>query len=732
METNTITGYQVAEQTSNRIADELEKIAAVANNELGLTELTKIVRDQADARRADRFLIAMFGEFNVGKSTVLSAMMGRDVLPRSVLESTAVITEIDYGDPAFVEVFFLRDKDGNVVSTTPANGNENSAQSLHGDDIPAYEEPPPVSARDLQTNLTADETWHNLADFKKSYTVSQHDKEDQGDTDSFSHVAYSVMHFPIQLCKYGVRLVDTPGLNASPIREQRTREYLIKADAVIFVLDASRFMGDRERGYLNNKLADRKGSIFFLVNKWNTIVQHAITYEEAEQEKAVLRRKFQRELAPYCVTDDGRDVSAQRIFLVDAIAALKGRAIPDQANLLTDSGIPSFEAALQHFLIEDRRRTTNRAVLNFVKWLTDELRTSINGGIAAAGKSLPEIEREIAEVKPKLDRIKQLLTLMLNRLDVVSHRLQRQVFESYVAEIEKLVKDLQANRVRIDLQKVFDDSLFNSVLLQTLKAKLPWSGDDEKIENKIHKVVELQLKAIVEKRMKLWQDSSLKNLLANANKTAVDELKIEAREYRQVLEQVEQITGQHFNILDPDELIRKWLSYDPKLALQGQNLSVNPLTGIGVDIGVLVTGLGVDIAAEVTGHAVAAAVIPIAGIAFSAWRMWRRERKAKENLTSKVVTSTIDGLHKSVNEQQYRVKSEEAITSDIKKRFDEIQAALSTGINLEIEIIDGRLKNLLEKKKEAKLSEDEIKARLAASRTTIERALASIELAVRS
>ena len=57
----------------------------------------------------DSFDIAIIGEFNRGKSTLINALIGKDVLPMDVLPTTATLNRITYNIAPYVHVNF---KDG--------------------------------------------------------------------------------------------------------------------------------------------------------------------------------------------------------------------------------------------------------------------------------------------------------------------------------------------------------------------------------------------------------------------------------------------------------------------------------------------------------------------------------------------------------------------------------------------------------------------------------------------
>jgi ABC-type uncharacterized transport system ATPase component len=54
-------------------------------------------------------LVSVVGEFKPGKSTLINAVMGEEVLPTGVLPLTAVATELAFGEPSAM----VEDLDGN-------------------------------------------------------------------------------------------------------------------------------------------------------------------------------------------------------------------------------------------------------------------------------------------------------------------------------------------------------------------------------------------------------------------------------------------------------------------------------------------------------------------------------------------------------------------------------------------------------------------------------------------
>ena len=75
-----------------QLAEAVEDAAALVEDRLKLAILTERLHEIATAIRTDCFRVVVVGGFNKGKSTLLNAMLGSDILPQRTTPSTAVIT----------------------------------------------------------------------------------------------------------------------------------------------------------------------------------------------------------------------------------------------------------------------------------------------------------------------------------------------------------------------------------------------------------------------------------------------------------------------------------------------------------------------------------------------------------------------------------------------------------------------------------------------------------------
>lgn len=235
-------------------------------------------RAEALAERvgSGRFHVALAGDFKRGKSTVLNALVGEDLLPSGVVPVTAIGTEVRFGRGPIV-----------VVGT---DGSERP--------------------------LGAGET---LADYVT----------EAGNPGNIRNVRRVVVQRPAPLLASGLVLVDTPGLGSvHGHNDDEARRQLDHADGAIVVLSADSPLSERERAVVAT-VAARQARLFIVLNK----VDH-LTAGERDEVMGFVRQALGpvigREPKIWCVSAraalwakrDGRPPSPEAGDFVDLEGAL--------------------------------------------------------------------------------------------------------------------------------------------------------------------------------------------------------------------------------------------------------------------------------------------------------------------------------------------------------------------------------------------------------------------------
>ena len=162
----------------------------------------------------DRFNLVVLGEFKRGKSTLINALLDRDVLPTGVLPLTSVVTTIGAGERDRLSIFF---------------------QDGHQKERP-------------------------LGELVEYVTEARNPGNRRG-------VELARVELDHELLQAGIELVDTPGIGS--IHSHNTevaRGFLPRVDAALCVLDAGQPLSEAECDLLR-EAADRVPRLLLVINK---------------------------------------------------------------------------------------------------------------------------------------------------------------------------------------------------------------------------------------------------------------------------------------------------------------------------------------------------------------------------------------------------------------------------------------------------------------------------------
>ncbi len=174
------------------------------------------------------FNLVVMGEFKRGKSSVINALIGDDVLPVGVVPLTAIATILEYGEEPAIRILF---QDGT----------------------------------ETQADVRA------LWDFAT----------EKGNPNNEKGVSEVHVSWPSPWLRSGVRLIDTPGIGSVHQHNSAvTYGLLPRADAVLLVLSVDQPIGQVEYDFLK-QVQDYAGRIFFLLNKTDLLTAADLTESQA-------------------------------------------------------------------------------------------------------------------------------------------------------------------------------------------------------------------------------------------------------------------------------------------------------------------------------------------------------------------------------------------------------------------------------------------------------------------
>ena len=305
------------------------------------------------------------GTFKNGKSTFINALLGEDILPTKAVPCTAVINEIKYGESKKAILNFRNPLPKTLLSDIPA------ATLAH------------MQAHGMTNVPPMEIDYDRISDY---VTIPV-----DGDPDEISLKSpyLSVeLFYPSALLKEGVEIIDSPGLNENDERTAVTLEYLDKADAIIFLLDATKACAKDEMDTIEDILVPKGfDDMFFVVNRFDLIVA---------REQADIKRFVENKVKEYTTNE---------IFYLSALNALDGKVEHNQEKLL-NSGFLPFEAKLSEFLTKDKGRIKLAKPAKELKGIlaTEALFKAIPSQRRQLSTNLQILKERYESVKPELLR----------------------------------------------------------------------------------------------------------------------------------------------------------------------------------------------------------------------------------------------------------------------------------------------------------------------------------------
>ena len=205
----------------------LETLEAVAR-ERAQEGIAAEAREARSALAGRRFNVAVMGQFKRGKSTLINALLGRELLPADVAPITTAVTVVEYGARESASVRFV---DG------------------HDEEIAATQLRLFVSEEDNPGN-------------RKGVRVAR-------------------IELPCPLLASGMRLVDTPGVGSVfENNAEATREFVPRIDVAVVVLGSDPPITGDELALVKS-VAPGVGRIFFVLNKADIVAEPVRVKAEA-------------------------------------------------------------------------------------------------------------------------------------------------------------------------------------------------------------------------------------------------------------------------------------------------------------------------------------------------------------------------------------------------------------------------------------------------------------------
>ncbi len=303
-----------------RILCQLENIAEQYPQEKEYAEKLRALGQQIASRQ---YRVAVIGEFKRGKSSLINALLGAEILPTDILPLTAAVNRIVYGNEKGI---LIRYKDGH-------------SQKAEIQELSAY-------------TTKADEQAAQIAAGIQEIEVS----------------------YPSVFCQNHIELFDTPGLNDDDPMTETTLSVLQKIDAAIVVISAMQPYSITERNLVIKLLEHPEiRNILFVI----TFID-AVSSRREQQDRVItyIQNRIAKETLQQLEVIHGDDdllmakakaiLDTPTVLAVSATQAIKGFLMDDE-ELLEESRLPEFKYSLLEALTAGQSSDMLQKVQDAVK-----------------------------------------------------------------------------------------------------------------------------------------------------------------------------------------------------------------------------------------------------------------------------------------------------------------------------------------------------------------------------
>lgn len=355
---------------------------------------------QVQSRLAEgRFHLAVLGQFKRGKSTLLNALLGDELLPTDILPVTAIPTFVSYGPEVTAQVYFTNQPEPTRFTT--ADG--------------------------------------QLAGFLQDYVTEFGNPHNQRQVERVE-----ITH-PSEMLQQGVVLVDTPGIGSTlKHNTEVAHEILPQCDAALFLVSPDPPITEMELEYLQ-KIKQRMPRTFYLLNKVDFL-------DEREQKTSL--RFLAEQLSRFYP-------AAPQVMPISARKGLQARLVGDEPGWRA-SGMQLVEQNLIDFFAREKQQTLHQALGQRTRNLLSDVIMQLQLSLTALKlpedelqqrlvqfrKSLPLIEREQQAADAVLSGdLKQAVARLGQEINSLRDRAKQQLLTQVETHLESVEDPEQMERL---------------------------------------------------------------------------------------------------------------------------------------------------------------------------------------------------------------------------------------------------------------------------------------------
>ncbi|MCP4970160.1 MAG: ATP-binding protein [Arcobacter sp.] len=399
-----------------------------------------------------KFSIGITGVMNAGKSTMLNALMGQEILGSAVVPETANLTIVKHGKPEANVFYWNKDEWGRI---------ESSAKQIPS--IKEFvEETKKIFGDDLK-KLIQEESYFEQVDINNlaAYTSAEASGK------KCNLIKYVELKSDLRFLENGIEIVDTPGLDDPVIqREEITKEYLAQCDLMFHLMNVSQSATLKDIEFIIDAL------LYQNITKLLIIVTRADTVSKEQLEEVINYTKSSIKTQLKAQNKDSKlDYilnSIKFIPISGKMALLHRTSRSEEAKKagynLEDTGILEIEEYLEDTLFGNNSSKSGLIITSTKKQISKIVKKEIksfNYELILLSKSKEELESYLLDFTNQKEANKKIFTSIEEDIN-----LYKNDAKNYIKTLETFL-----STELLDLQNIIKQRVFSDVKYSYEKSK---------------------------------------------------------------------------------------------------------------------------------------------------------------------------------------------------------------------------------------------------------------------
>ena len=356
--------------------------------------------DPADKLEEHILQVAVIGRTCAGKTTLINALVGEELLPTAIEVNTGAIVKL-------------------------VRGNNTDAATLVEQGVSRI-----VTRKEFRDFIQIPPEPMAAIDIEEPFPLP----------DRLNKLDYGILPHNNSLTQRGIAIVDTLGVNAGPKAAEVTGQFLTEADAIVVVLGVSPPLSETDVNLIKSQLrgmdtTKKVENMFFVVN-----LRGDISEDDKQQ---LIEDILPRRLG--ALFGDDASLFSRRVFFVNAKKALDAQVTNSSDAVLTETGLTAFKDALIAVADseESRRFIMENTMSKLLLPTLHEVRGQIADNKALLGKTLRLLQVAKQAFEAQATERNKKVEEVLSTLDAAEKEIAEKARERFADYFNSCLADWQ-------------------------------------------------------------------------------------------------------------------------------------------------------------------------------------------------------------------------------------------------------------------------------------------------